>query len=220
MTAPLKKSNPPRQRSAMEPVTPAPAAALNPGVVENAEPQLVVSLEDWVASGSDLAFRNLLNSLIRLGNLMRGNQERFASYIGVSVPGFQILVALEVAPRSTVGNLAARLEVTSQFVTLESGKLIERGLIEKHPNEQDRRSVMLDLTRAGRSLLAEVTHLRRKANDRMFRSLGADKGAELLAIVTALLVDGHEARHLLEGPNWRELRAPSLQTASNQRRGT
>ena len=212
MTAAPKKRNPSRPISAVSPKARAAGTRRQPDVARGAEQPLVVSLEDWVQTGSDKAFRSLLNSLVRLGNLMRGNQERFASYIGVSVPGFQIMIALEVAPLSTVGQLAGRLEVTSQFVTLESGKLIDKGLIEKRPNELDRRSVMLDLTPAGRSLLAEVTHLRRQTNDRMFRSLSAEKGAELLAIVTALLTDGHEARHLLEGPNWRQLRAPSLQT--------
>lgn len=170
----------------------------------------VVSLPDWVATGSDQDFRSLLNGLIRLGNLMRGNQERFASYIGVSVPGFQILIALEVAPQSTVGQLAGRLEVSSQFITLETGKLIRQGLLEKRQNDLDRRSVVLDITAAGRQLLADVAPLRRQTNDRMFRSVSARKGAELLDIVTVLLADGHEAQHLLQGPQWRQRRAPSL----------
>jgi DNA-binding MarR family transcriptional regulator len=163
----------------------------------------------------DETLARLALSLITLANVMRCNQEQFASYMRVSVPRFLVMRMLEQAPRSTVTEIAARLEVTSQFVTLETRRLIEQGLLAKEPNELDRRSVILDLTPAGRRLLQELRPLRQQTNERMFRSLRPDQIADMQATVLQLIEDGREALHQLQTPNWRERRAPSLR-ASNE----
>lgn len=159
---------------------------------------------------ADETLARLALSLITLANVMRSNQEQFASYLGVSVPRFLVMRMLGEAPRSTVTEIAARLEVTSQFVTVETGRLTEQGLVAKEPNELDRRSVVLDLTPAGRRLLEELRPLRRQTNERMFRSLRPDQIADMQAAVVQLIDDGREALHQLQTPNWRERRAPSL----------
>jgi DNA-binding MarR family transcriptional regulator len=72
---------------------------------------------------------------------------------------------------ATVGNIAQQMDVTSQFVTIEVGKLIDKNIVEKRPNEADRRSVFLNLTSKGQGLLRELGPFRRRINDTMFRSL-------------------------------------------------
>jgi MarR family transcriptional regulator, organic hydroperoxide resistance regulator len=163
------------------------------------------------AAASRPSYRELIFTLISLSNLMRSNQECFATYIGVNVPQYLALRTLEDAPDTTVGQIAARLEVSSQFVTIEIGKLLERGLVEKRPNEADRRSVLLSLTAAGRTLMREVEPIRREANDFMFRSLSGEQALRLGEILGTVLADGRAAHHELEAPNRRDQRAPSIQ---------
>lgn len=183
------------------------------------QPSTITTLAQWAGPpgvAGNPTFRALLFVLNSLANVMHGNQEHFARYIGVTVPRFMMMVMLETEPLSTVSRLAARLEVSSQFVTVEIGKLIEQGLVEKLPNEQDRRSVLLDLTELGRRLLDELTPLRQQTNDRMFRSLSAEQATQLQASLDQLLSDGREALHQLETPNWRERRAPSLRLLADK----
>ena len=161
---------------------------------------------------SDRQFRPLIYGLISLSNLMRGNQERFAAYIGVSVPQYMMMIVLEDAPGSSVREIASRVEVSSQFVTLEIGRLVDKGLVEKRDSEADRRSVLLNLSSAGQALMSELAPLRRRTNDLMFGSLSGEQTATLHEIVATLLADGRNARHQLEAPDWRNQRAPSLQS--------
>ncbi len=199
MTSRPAKSAARSPRAAAKPLNkPAPAAERSPA--PSVDP----------AGASRTPFTALLFDLISLNNLMRRNQEHFAHYIGVSVPRFLILRVLEDNPGATVGQLATRLEVTSQFVTLESGKLIEQGLVVKRPSETDRRSVVLDLSPAGQQLLKDLQPLREQTNAHMFRSLDNDDVAKLHAIVLRLLADGRDGLHRLDAPGWREQRAPSL----------
>lgn len=168
------------------------------------------SLTPLLDKGSDRPFRELIYSLLSLFNLMRSNQEHFAAYIGVTVPQITMMSFLNDAGRATVGQIAARLEVSSQFVTLEIKKLLARGIIGKHPNAEDRRSVYLELTDAGRRLMHELGPLRRQTNDLMFKALTANQMAQLRSILAALLDDGRNALHELQSPRWRDRRAPSL----------
>lgn len=170
------------------------------------------------AAGDKPSLVPLLFDLISLTNIMRSNQEHFARYIGTSVPRFLILRVLEDAPGATVSQVAARLEVTSQFVTVESGKLIEQGMVAKRPSDTDRRSVVLDLTPRGQQLLTELRPLRTQTNEHMFRSLSPQELELLRGLVARLLADGRDGLHRLESPAWRDQRAPSLVAASDKTR--
>lgn len=142
---------------------------------------------------------------------MRGNQEHFAEYIGVSAPQLLMMRVLLDSPEATVGHIASQLEVSSQFVTVEMGKLLHKGLVEKRPNKEDRRSVLLKLTGMGEKLMHELGPLRRQTNHVMFHSLTMEQVTQLSDIVGVLLTNGREALHQLEAPNMKNLRAPSLQ---------
>lgn len=162
------------------------------------------------AAGTDREFRELIYELASLANLMESNQERFARFIGVTRPQLLILAVIADGHCRTVGEIATRLEVSSPFVTAEVGKLQNMGLVAKVPNEQDRRSIILELTAAGQARLHDLGPRRRLTNDLMFRSLTAEDMQRLRHIVRRLLGDGHSAAHELDAPHRRNERAPSL----------
>lgn len=110
-------------------------------------------------------------------------------------------------PDATVGQLAQQLFVTSQFVTIEIGDLVRKGIVEKRPNEADRRSVLLRLTAKGEGLLREVSTIMRIGADIYFRSLTEDRVKLLQETLTTLLVHGNEAFHAMSAPNLRTERS-------------
>lgn len=174
------------------------------------------SLGPLLEKGSDHPFRELIYALLSLFNLMRSNQERFAAYIGVTAPQVTMMSFLVDSHRATVGQIASRIEVSSQFVTLAVNQLLEKGLVEKRPSEEDGRSMLIELTESGHLLMRELAPLRRQTNDLMFKSLTADRVTQLRAILTALLEDGRSALHQLESPGRRDQQARSL-TQARQR---
>jgi MarR family transcriptional regulator, organic hydroperoxide resistance regulator len=163
-------------------------------------PPLSTSLPAFVRNGSDAEFRALIYELTSLFNIMQRNRRHFGSHIGVSESQALILMILAEASDVTVGSIARRLEVSSQFVTIEVGKLVARNLVEKRPNESDRRSVFLKLTEEGEGLLRELAPLRRNTNDTMFRSLDRERARTLRAILADVIADGRLGLHDLQAP--------------------
>jgi MarR family transcriptional regulator, organic hydroperoxide resistance regulator len=99
--------------------------------------------------------------------------------------------------------LAQQLYVTSQFVTIEIGDLVKKGIVEKKPNQADRRSMFLRLTAKGESLLRELSAILRMANDIHFRSLTEERAKLLQETLSAILTDGATAYHEVSAPNLR-----------------
>jgi MarR family transcriptional regulator, organic hydroperoxide resistance regulator len=162
---------------------------------------LSTSLKHFVKDGSDREFRELIYDLTGLFNLMLRNRKHFGAYIGVSDAQALMMTIIAETPDATVGQIAQKLEVSSQFVTTEIGDLVAKNIVEKRPNESDRRSMLLDLTTKGEALLHEVAPLRCKVNDTMFRSLTRERAAVLKEIIGTLMADGRLALHELEAPH-------------------
>jgi DNA-binding MarR family transcriptional regulator len=177
------------------------------------------SLEFFVQAGSDREFRKLIYDLFSLSNLMARMSKLFSAYIGVSGAQQVMIQMIAETPGMTVGHVAKKLEVTSQFITIEINDLIEKNIVEKRPNEADRRSMFLGLTSKGQDLLRELGPLRRRANDTMFRSLTEDRARTLMEIISTLISDGRSALHELEAPDLQSRRTPVSQwgTKANSR---
>src|SRR5215212_42435 len=184
-----------------------------------AAPPLSVSLRSFVKGQSDREFRRLIYSLVGLAHLMARNREHFGRYIGVTDPQYVILTLIAESAQATVGQLAERMNVSSQFVTIEIGKLIKKHIVEKRPNHADRRSSLLHLTPKGDRLLRELGPLRRRTNDLMFRSLTQDRAKLLQEVLDALLLDGKSALHELEAPHMRGMKAPSARSEAGDNIG-
>jgi DNA-binding MarR family transcriptional regulator len=166
-------------------------------------PPLTTTLKSFVKDGSDRAFRELIYTLVALANQMNSHLKLFATLIGVSEAQVEMLRVIAERPEATVGLLAQQLYVTSQFVTIEIGDLVKKGIVEKKPNEADRRSMFLRLTTKGESLLRELSAIMRMANDIHFRSLTEERAKLLQEMLSAILTDGAAAYHEISAPTLR-----------------
>src|SRR4051794_12559549 len=127
-----------------------------PEPTDEAFPPLTVSLPVFIKDGSDQPMRRLIYGFVSLSGLMERNRDYFAAYIGVSSAQLLMMGVIAETPYATVSGIAERLSVSSQFVTMEIGKLIVKAIVEKRPNESDRRSMLLSLTARGKALLREL----------------------------------------------------------------
>jgi DNA-binding MarR family transcriptional regulator len=209
----MAKSNP-----RMRPDTAAPSddiSELRAVPKEAAFPPLTISLETFVKNGSDLAFRRLIFELMGLQNQMQRHGDQFARYIGTTNAQFHVLMVMTQTPDLTVSQIAQMMNVTSQFITIEIGDLIRKGIVEKRPNESDRRSSFLNLTPKGKNLVRELAPVLRRANNLHFRSLTEEQTKILTETIHAIVEDGRRVIHELESPDVRDAMAPSARPESD-----
>lgn len=189
-----------------------PASAKQPPLAKTSAPfpPLSTSLENFLDDGSDRDFRELIYGLLSVSSNMLKAREHFATHISVTAPQFNMIVAIGEAGDSTVTRLADKLHVSSPFVTAEINKLIDAGLVEKHKNLLDGRSMLLRLTDEGRERVRDVGAIRQQANDILFGSLTKTEARQFAKIISTLLVDSKRTLHALEAisdlksrPEWR-----------------
>lgn len=145
---------------------------------------------------SDRQFRRLVQSLLTVARRLGVARDYFGRRINVSGPQYNLLMTVaqfQGATGVSVGSLALALHVSSSFVTAETGKLSDLGLLRKQADPSDRRGALIKLTPLGRTkihgLLAEI----RAVNDLFFGLLTAESFAALCASAEALVRGSREA---------------------------
>jgi DNA-binding MarR family transcriptional regulator len=133
-----------------------------------------VSRSALLDKGSDRRFRQLVYDLLTLAVRMDTVREHLAQQIGISGPQYSVLVAVaqfQGTAGVSVSMLARALHVTSAFVATETGRLAALGLIQKRSNPEDRRGVLISLTRSGRQQIGRLSPKIRAINDLFFAPL-------------------------------------------------
>jgi len=90
---------------------------------------------------------------------MVGARERLGEGLQLTRTQLEILMMLDAKPQAT-GELARRLFLTQSAVTQTIDTLFRRDLIERRPDEHDRRITQLSLSPAGRKITSHLRSLR------------------------------------------------------------
>lgn len=85
-----------------------------------------------------------------------------------------------------IGDLAARLEIVPRSATSMVDLLEEAGLAERQPDREDRRSVLVSPTAAGRALLERMGEARRESAEALFGTLDDGQLAYLRGLLETL----------------------------------
>jgi DNA-binding MarR family transcriptional regulator len=136
-----------------------------------AKADLTVSLPQFLSEGSDLDFRKFVADLFAAVAGMYSLRRALASSVGLSAAAYSVILGTwHLQRKGPVGitAIARQLHVAAAHVTAEVGDLVELGLLSKKPHPRDTRAVLIELTDAGKALLARLTPLLRKINDRLF----------------------------------------------------
>ncbi len=157
-------------------------------------PPLTITRRALLVGGSDVEFRRLIYRLLLVEERLRHVRAFLGRRIGLTGPQYTLLITvayLQGATGITVRSLARNLRVTSAFITGESRRLIERGLLAKRPNPHDSRSTLLSVTTAGRRRIAGLVPELRSINNAFFAHVSAQSFRHARRFLDQLL-DGSE----------------------------
>jgi DNA-binding MarR family transcriptional regulator len=98
----------------------------------------------------------------------------------VTLAQYRTLVVLASRGPQTMALLASNIAVTPATATRMCDRLVRKGLIRRTHQRGDRRTVRLDLTATGRSLVDAVTRRRRKEIQSLLKSVPVAEQAELV----------------------------------------
>jgi len=154
------------------------------------------SREALLVDGSDAQFRRLVHGLLALSSRHEALRDGHGARIGLAGPAYSILISvLHLSPVSVSG-VAEHLKVSGAFITAETNKLEARGLIAKTRDPEDGRRVRLDITAAGRALLAELAPHQSILNDVEFGPLTRAEFRTMLRVIERLIPAADRALEL------------------------
>jgi MarR family transcriptional regulator, organic hydroperoxide resistance regulator len=141
-------------------------------------------------------FRQFLHDFVSVAKHIEYGREEFGKALGVTAAEYSIIML--IAQRQAEGGMtpieiSRLLHLHNPYVILHLGKLVQRGILERHPHPDDGRSVLFALTPVGEQLVDRVTPLVRLANDAFFRSLSTEDMQELSRVFSGLARDADTA---------------------------
>jgi DNA-binding MarR family transcriptional regulator len=96
---------------------------------------------------------NALRSVVRA---LRVNTRAIELKMGMSLAQLFVLQQLADRPADSLNDLAERTATHQSSVSVVVRRLVDRGLVVRTPSASDKRRIEIDVTDAGRSLLAEA----------------------------------------------------------------
>ena len=137
-------------------------------------PPLTVSHGALLASGSDVAFRQTLYLMVLGFGRLMSCREAFGRALALTGSQFAVLIGAAYAQGRdgvSIRSLADHIQLAPTHVTTEVGRLIRKGLLVKKTNPQDRRGVLVTLSRRGEAAVRELAPFLRRVNDLLFQNV-------------------------------------------------
>jgi DNA-binding MarR family transcriptional regulator len=162
---------------------------------------MTVTRPELLVNGSDAEFRTLVHRLMSFSRYINAIRDGFGSLVGISGVQFEIMMwvgRLQGADGITVGEVSTAMRQSGAFTTIETSKLVDKGLLEKSADLTDRRRVRLRITEAGSELVRSLATYQRRINDTLFASIKFDELRELNGTLRELLPCADHATNLLE----------------------
>ena len=105
----------------------------------------------------------------------------YESLFGLSIPEWRLVTVVAETGGITQAAIGVRTRMDKVTVSRAAIALTERGLLARAGNPDDRRSHLLTLTEAGRTLYAEVAPKALELERRIFEGFPADEMARFVA---------------------------------------
>jgi DNA-binding MarR family transcriptional regulator len=161
---------------------------------------LTVSRPELLVNGSDYLYRKFVHELLSFAAMHGAIRDGIAGCVdlgGVQHTILQSIRHLGVVHPVAVRDVAQHLGLSGAFITIETAKLQDRGLLEKRPSTTDRRKVSLVLTKKAYGLFEKAAPIQQAIGDVQFGCLSARQFREIVPIVTRLFETSREALLLL-----------------------
>jgi DNA-binding MarR family transcriptional regulator len=100
--------------------------------------------------------QRILDSIRRLVRYLRISERRAQGELGISGAQLFVLTELFKTPALSLNALAARTRTDQSSVSVVVSRLVEAGLITRERDRHDARRLVLDLTKAGRTMMQKA----------------------------------------------------------------
>lgn len=160
------------------------------------KPPRTVSDPDFLDRGSDAGFRETIYAYLQGAGRLSACREAFGRALGLTGSQFAVLIgiAYRQGPNGvTVRDLSKHIALAPTHVTTEIGRLIDSGLVIKRPNESDRRSVLVSLSKAGEAAIVNVSPFVRTINDLLFADISARDLTVVGKVARKLVINSERA---------------------------
>ena len=111
---------------------------------------------DTAAVTDARAIERSMNALRSVVRALRVNTRAIELKMGMSLAQLFVLQQLADRPSDSLNDLAERTATHQSSVSVVVRRLVERGLVVRTPSSADKRRIEIDVTPAGRALLAEA----------------------------------------------------------------
>ena len=143
--------------------------------------------ESALASDTKLELKVWLRLLTCTTLIEREVRQSLRERFNTTIARFDLLSQLDRAPRGlTMGELSSRLMVTNGNVTGLTDALVREGLVSRAPEPDDRRSLRIRLTAAGKQFFDAMTPVHERWIDRLMAELTRAEMAHLLELLGRL----------------------------------
>jgi DNA-binding MarR family transcriptional regulator len=153
-----------------------------------------------LVDGKDDQFRQMVHDALGFSARLQEIRNKFGEIIGLSGPAYTILIAIEHLERDGdvgVSRVSEHLHLSGAFVTIEVGKLVKGGLVDKVGHPEDGRRVILSVTPKARVMLDDLADIQRPINDTIFDALDPASFPVFASTISALVAGTEEALALI-----------------------
>jgi DNA-binding MarR family transcriptional regulator len=160
------------------------------------EPPATITLPAMLSAGSDVAFRETLYLMVFAFDRLMSYREAFGRHLALTASQFIVLIGTAYRQGRdgvSIRALSDHTQLAATHVTTEVGRLIDKGLLTKQANPQDRRGVLVRLTAKGEAAIRDVNPLLRSVNDCLFRGISREDFAAVARFLSTFALNTENA---------------------------
>lgn len=146
------------------------------------KPPLTTSRTDLLDAEGDARFRETIYLMVKVFGRLIACRDAFGRAADLTGSQFAVLMGTAYTQGEsgvTIVRLAEHVQLAATHVTTEVGKLTRRRLLEKRINLEDRRSVLVRLTKQGERAVEGLAPFMQSVNDILFEGTGPRDFADL-----------------------------------------
>lgn len=158
--------------------------------------QQTISRDDLLSDGSDDWLREIIYRLAQVSGRLSTFRDAFGREIDLTPSQFLVLMGVAYKQGKNgvaIAPLAQHIGLAATHVTTEVGRLVRRDILAKRPSEEDRRSVLVSLTKKGETLVNQVSPLVRNVNDILFRGVSKEELQVVMGFAEKLILNSEYA---------------------------
>lgn len=147
-------------------------------------------LSEHELPGVDLEVEGIVDRIYGVGRRFHSMLDETLSEHGLSEGEWKVISSLRLRPppyRRSAGQLAKRSDLSTGAMTNRLDKLEERGFIRRMPDPDDRRGVLVELTKAGERVWAKTLGAQAAKESLLAGALTKDEQRRLNALLRRLM---------------------------------